>query len=66
MLHVCVSTQEPFQAIAWADEVKLLSQKWIVLLNEEDISLFTVVQRDTLPDIGPFVITRLLVLSKCL
>ena len=35
-----------------------------MLQNEEDISLFTVVQRDTLPDIEPFVITRLLVLSK--
>ena len=37
-----------------------------MLQNEEDISLFTVVRRDTLPDIEPFVITRSLVLSKCL
>ena len=55
-----------FQFQAIAEEVKSLSQEWIVLQNEEDISLFTVVQRDTLPDIDPFVITRSLVLSKCL
>ena len=56
-----VSIQEPFQAIT--EEVKSLSQEWIVLQNEEDISLFTVVRRDTLPDIDPFVITRSLVLK---
>ena len=37
-----------------------------MLQNEEEISLFTVVRRDTLPHIEPFVITRSLVLSKCL
>ena len=48
------------------EEVKTLSQEWIVLQNEEDISLFTLVWRDTLPDIEPFVITRSLVLNVSL
>ena len=52
--------------IACAEEVKSLSQEWIMLQNEEDISLFTVVQLHILPDIEPFVITRSLVLSKFL
>ena len=48
------------------EEVKTLSQEWIVLQNEEDISLFTLVWRDTLPDIEAFVITRSLVLNVSL
>ena len=37
-----------------------------MLQNEEGISLYTVVRKDTLPDIELFVITRSLVFSKCL
>ena len=37
-----------------------------MLQNEKDISLFTVVERDNLPDNEPFFLTRSLVLSKCL